>query len=380
MAMLAQTTSFSIGSGGGGSSRSSDGEKKKTKNKQSVTTKIVGRSRAGDATVFAIPDLKWLFDCGAPIQQWKPKIIFLTHTHADHVHFLFRFRDEHHPPTVYLPEASVPFVEACLRAYQEMIDNCSSYENHRLEEDLGNETKTIKAHCNLLGTKLQKNDDFFLRGTKADEEIFVSQGGHRFVVRTLNMVHRIPCLGYSIFRLKNRLREKYAGLPSQEIGRLRKGGVDVTTVVEEPYLCFMGDTTAEVFEHYPYVLSQHSTVLVECSFIDDKSRNRAKITKHTHWDDLEPYVASHPETMFVLIHFSLKHSALSLRQFFREKQLFYDNIHPMLVESEIEEQWRKAGEKGPPPRCNCRVCQREQQQKQEFSLVSRLQKVQSVVT
>ena len=150
--------------------------------------------------------------------------------------------------------------------------------------------------------------------------------------------------------------EQYKGLPSREIGQLRKAGVQITTVEEEPFLCFMGDTTAKVFRDYPDILNQHSTVMVECSFIDEKSRQRAATTKHTHWDDLRPFIAAHPGTMFLLTHFSLKYSTLSLRRFFRDQQLIYDNIHPMLIEREVEEQWRHTGEEGPVPRCNCRIC------------------------
>jgi len=348
MAMLAETTTFVVDSG----DKKGDSGNNNNNNKRTTTTsssKIVGRSRAGDATAFAIPELKWLFDCGAMVQEWKPRLIFLTHTHSDHVHFLFRFKDEERPPTIYLPEASVPFVESCIKAYQEMTDCCLT----EAEEVAATATATV---ASLQETRETPKLEYVLRPTKPDEDIFFSSGGSKFRMRTLNMVHRIPCLGYSIFKLQSRLKEEYTGLPSKEIGQLRKNGVEITTLEEEPYLCFMGDTTAKVFTNYPEILNQHSTVIVECSFIDAKSRQRAETTKHVHWDDLQPHIASHPGTMFVLTHFSLKYSTLSLRRFFQDQQLIYDNIHPMLIEREIEEQWRSTGEKGDPPRCKCRVC------------------------
>mmetsp|Transcript_16396 Transcript_16396/g.37946 ORF Transcript_16396/g.37946 Transcript_16396/m.37946 type:complete len:332 (+) Transcript_16396:184-1179(+) len=329
MAMQAETTSFVVCNGSGKCSKRG-------------SSKIVGRSRAGDATAFAIPEFKWLFDCGTVVQEWKPRIIFLTHTHSDHVHFLFRYRDEDRPPTIYLPKKSVPLVETCMQAYAAMTDN--GYD----DEDGQEEKESTEQPANRV--------EYILRATMPDEEIFFTQGGNKFVARTLNMDHRIPCLGYNIFKLRSRLKSEYIGLPSREIGQLRKAGVEITRVEEEPYLCFMGDTTTKVFEDYPEILNQNSTVIVECSFIDEKSRQRAETTKHTHWDDLQPYVASHPGTMFVLIHFSLKYSTLTLRRFFQEQQVMYDNIHPMLIEREVEEQWLKTGEQGSPPRCNCRVC------------------------
>lgn len=321
MAMLAETTRFVA-------------NESAVKNGSSTTTSIIGRSRGGDATAFAIPEFKWFFDCGAVVQEWKPRFIFLTHTHSDHVQCLFQFREEDRPPTVYLPEESLAYVENWFRAFEAMTE-CGS-----LAED---ETNTKKAQL-------------LLKGTKPDQDVFFSQGGNKFRMRTLKMTHRIPCLGYSIFRLKSRLRDEYTGLPSREIGRLRKSGVDVTTIEEEPVLCFMGDTTAKVFVDYPEIPKQHSIVVVECTFIDAESLQRAEMTRHAHWDDLQPHIASNPQTMFVLTHFSLKYSTLSLRRFFGDQQVIYDNIHPMLVEREIEDQWSKAGEEGKPPRCKCRMC------------------------
>jgi len=317
--MLVETSSFAF-------ENTNNGNEKGTSN-------LVGRSRAGDATAFAIPELKWLFDCGAMVQEWKPRIIFLTHTHTDHVHFLFRFMDGQPPPVIYLPEASLPFVQACVKSYQEMTD------------------------CSLLqeNSQQQTNTTYDLRPLKPDEDIFFVQGGTKFRIRTLCMTHRIPCLGYSIFKLRSRLKEEYTGLPSKEVGQLRKKGFVVTTLEEEPFLCFMGDTTSKVFTDYPEILNQHSTVIIECSFIDAKSRDKADSSKHVHWDDLQPHISSHPDTMFVLIHFSLKYSTLYLRRFFRDQQRIYDNIHPMLIEEEIEKQWRKSGD-GDHPRCRCRIC------------------------
>lgn len=296
---------------------------------------LIGRSRAGDGTSFAIPELKWLFDCGALIQGWKPRVVFLTHTHSDHVHFLTHIKSEEQPPLILLPEESATFVRASMKAYQEMTDCRTEAES----QDGG--TYAV---------------DYILRPTKVGEVIPLEHGNNKFVVHTLRMDHRIPCLGYSIYKIQTHLREEYVGLSGPEIGRLRKSGVEVTVNEEVPYMCFMGDTTAKVFGDYPDILKEHTVIVVECSFVDVDSKHRADTTKHTHWDDLQPYVASHPDTMFILTHFSLKYSALRLRNFFRDQQHIYNNIHPMLVESEVKRQWSNSNEIGDVPRCNCRIC------------------------
>lgn len=351
--MLAETTTLVIDpnvSGGGGSnngaSAAAAGGGHPRKKNSSIT--LVGRSRAGDATAFAIPELKWLFDCGAPVQAWTPRVIFLTHTHSDHVHFLTRVvvgDEKRHPPTVVLlPEEGLPFVEAHMRAYREMVD-CRLTGGDGGDDDKEGGSRSSSSGPNVV-----------LRPARAGEAIPISHGGTRFVVRTLKMYHRIPCLGYSIFKVQSRLKDEYAGLSGPEIGKLKKDGAEVTTDKEVPFLCFMGDTTARVFEDHPEVLRDHSVIVVECTFIDVGSKERAATTMHSLWDDLQPHIATHPGTMFVLTHFSLKYSALRLRNFFKDHQHIYDNVHPMLVDSEVERQWKASGEDGDVPRCHCRLC------------------------
>jgi ribonuclease Z len=302
--------------------------------------KLTGRSRAGDGTSFSLPELKWLFDCGALVEGWKPKVVFLTHTHSDHVHFITHISDEKNPPMVYLPSEAEPFVSAHIRAYKEMIGCETQPEGQNGEAS---------------------QQDCILRPTRPGEEISFRQGGTNFVVRTLKMSHRIPCLGYSIFKIQEKLKDEYKGVPGREIGLLRKSGVEITESKEVPFICFMGDTTSEVFRDHPEILDQHKVIVVECSFIDEDSIERAKITTHMHWNDLRPHVEANPEVLFLLTHFSLKYSSLKLREFFCKQQEQYDNIHPMLVDDEIEEIWSRkkncsSEAKEMLPGCICRVC------------------------
>jgi len=298
---------------------------------------LVGRSRAGDGTSFAIPELRWMFDCGALIQGWKPKRIFVTHGHSDHVHFLPQLKNPNNPPPIHLPEELSPFVEGFFRAHQAMSD-C-------MTEDESQDGGKYEEH-------------YTLQPTKPGERIEFSQGkSHQFIVRVIKMNHRVPCIGYSIFRLqKFSLKEEYRGLPGTQIRDLRKQGVEINEVKEEPLICFMGDTTHEVFETHPEILKLHKLIVIECSFIDEKDVERAQFTKHMHWFDLKPYVEANPDTIFVLIHFSLKYSSLRIRQFFCKEQETLPNVHPVLLEEEVEREWKKAKPNGGEyPKCKSRL-------------------------
>lgn len=309
---------------------------------------LSGRSRAGDGTTFVIPELKWMFDCGALVEGGglrQPRVIWMTHTHSDHVftlaHFTHRreLEDQKGPPMqVFLPQKALPFVESYLKSYGELVT--------MEKQEEGKESKPL----------------YKLIGVTPNQEISIRHGGKDFVVRVVECVHRVDCVGYSVFEIQKKLKEEYVGLEGKEIGQLRKQGIDIYNESAAPFVCYLGDTTAQVFHKHPEILQQHSVIVVECSFLDEASQQSAIRTMHMHWDDLKPLVLAHPETLFVLTHFSLKYSVTYLRDFFNGQET--NNLHPMLVEQEIQEEWDKRRSQQPsdaeveadPPRCRCFVC------------------------
>jgi ribonuclease Z len=300
---------------------------------------LVGRSRAGDGTTFVIPELKWMFDCGALLEgkgSRLPTIVWLTHTHSDHVLTLAQLcysREGGKKLPIYLPATALHWVRDYLKAYGAMIS---------------------------MGET--ENDDLLyeLIGVTPNQEINIRQSGKQFTVRVVECVHRIDCVGYSIWEQKQKLKEEYRGLSGKDIGSLKKQGIEITTTETCPVLCYLGDTTAAVFTKHPEILVQHPVIVVECSFLDDDSVENARQTQHMHWNDLEPIVKAHRRTLFVLTHFSLKYNLLLLRSFFSQQ---HGNLHPMLVEADLVQAWQAkqqkempSDNKTDPPSCNCFVC------------------------
>lgn len=350
---------------------------------------LMGRSRAGDGTAFCIPQLKLLLDCGVPIRTWTPRHVFLSHTHSDHVHYLTHVKSQEgnnkHPPLVFLPAKAVPFVERYLRAHQEMIDNnCMSTmmecQERSQNDDNGDDDNGDDDSRAGTQQTTYSNKSLELRPTVPGEEIMLKGvgGGRSYYVRTVECHHRIDTLGFSVFRKGKQtrlLKEEYIGLPGREIGRLvKEGKVDLympstAPQHDEAVFCFLGDTTHQVFEMHPEILSHHSIIIVECSFIHEKDLERAAQTKHMHWNNLRPFIEAHPEILFVLIHFSLKYSSLELRRFFCSVSVQHQNIHPMLLQQEVQSDWNKSSnttskvddkrrrqDEAAPPVCNCRIC------------------------
>ena len=299
---------------------------------------LKGRSRAGDGTTFILQELKWMFDMGAVVQQGVPNVVFLTHTHSDHITFMPQIlTDDQRHTDVYLPAKALPFVEKFLNSYQEMIDCGEEI------EDTKNGAKNYTLHPLEFGDVF----DLTMKGTK-------------YKVTALKCHHRIDCLGFSIFQSVKKLKPEYQGLEGREIGNLRKQGIDCHDVEEIPFLCYLGDTTHAVFENHPEILDQHKFIVVECSFFCDKTRENAKKTRHMHWEDLKPIVESHPDILFILIHFSLRYSALDVRKFFATATTTH-NVHPMIVEAEIRRNFAR-DRNVPVPHCDCFHCGHDRKQ------------------
>src|SRR6202795_3340068 len=84
---------------------------------------IEGYSRAAVQTYWRLPELKLGFDLGA--QPWSfmgTGTWFVTHTHLDHlaalpVYVARRRMMKMDPPTIYLPEAAVDYVDRILKLF-----------------------------------------------------------------------------------------------------------------------------------------------------------------------------------------------------------------------------------------------------------------------
>jgi ribonuclease Z len=86
-----------------------------------------------------------------------------------------------------------------------------------------------------------------------------------------------------------------------------------------PLFAYLGDTRISVFERNPW-LFDYPVVITECTFLDDDQLKRAAQVGHTVWNQLAPVVAAHPNTLFVLIHFSLRHSDREVLDFFQHQR------------------------------------------------------------
>ncbi|MEO8699747.1 MAG: MBL fold metallo-hydrolase [Kofleriaceae bacterium] len=266
-----------------------------------TTLTITGYSRANDKTFFHIPGLKCCLDAGL-CEGRQPETVFLTHTHHDHSRDIDFLASRSAGVDLYAPAEALGYVETAIRSTREL--------------------NFMAPFDPALAGALR------LHGVRGGDRIML--GKH--AVRVVECVHKIPCVGYCFSEVKSRLTPELEKLKLEmtaqgrhkELGTLlaqqRKAGVEINESFEQPLFAFLGDTHARVFEQTPW-LFDYPVIITECTYLDDKERDRADRVGHTLWSQLRPVIETHPDHLFVLIHFSLRYSDAEVLAFFEKTGL-----------------------------------------------------------
>jgi ribonuclease Z len=125
--------------------------------------------------------------------------------------------------------------------------------------------------------------------------------------------HVVPSLGLHLLRKRRSLRPELAGLPNDEIRRLRLAGEAVQAEREELWLSYCGDTGPGLWERAPRV-AESRVLLLECTFVGATQLGKGAAYGHLHFDDLvrrADRLARHEA--IVLHHLSRRHALAELR-------------------------------------------------------------------
>lgn len=177
------------------------------------------RAIAGVESCCYVDGIDIAFDMGCCFHKVASKSnVFITHGHVDHLsafvtHAARRNLNKMAPARYYVPAHLV-------RPMQDIIDNVAVMQ--------GDEIKACIVPVHPF------------------EEIHLSS---QWMVKAVPTVHRVPSLGYIVYRKLTRLKDEYVGVPGKEIAALRKAGQEVTTTAVSPEIAYTGDTTAQIFEH-----------------------------------------------------------------------------------------------------------------------------------
>ena len=266
---------------------------------------LKGYSLAALRTNFYIKELGIMLDAGLSSPTVTINHLLVTHPHSDHVANLpFHIYSYKAPDKIqiYVPKGIEKHIK-------EFIESAYLLSSHTFpeEENIKREDLYLYNFYDLIVVEPEQEIPILIKKNKFNLEIF-------------KCFHQVPCVGYGISETRKKLKEEYVGLKGNEIGELRKKGVEINVEVKVKFLCYLGDTSKEIFEGEQWErIVQYKNIIIECSFIRDSEIEQADKTFHIHWNHIEPIIDKYTNNTFILIHFSQRYDNSELVEFFNKK-------------------------------------------------------------
>lgn len=175
-------------------------------------------SVAGVESCCYVDSLDLAFDLGCLFGKVVTKThVFITHGHVDHIqafvaHAARRALWQMKPANYYVPAHLVPHM-------RELLDSTAA-----MQEDAPFAANIVPLEP-FEQVKLPNN----------------------VLVQAIPTSHRVPSLGYIVYKVKRQLKSELFGMGHKAVAELRRQGVQVTQDAAIPEIAYTGDTTAEVF-------------------------------------------------------------------------------------------------------------------------------------
>ena len=239
--------------------------------------RLVGGSRAGEGSLALLPQLRLALDAGRPARALVPReTVAISHGHLDHL--------------LGLP------AWASQRQLQGMRGGrvlCPA--------GIAEQVRSLLAQC----AALEGGNPYGV------EVVAVDAGDWVDLRRDLRLgffrtSHWVETLGVVVEWTRRRLRPELAGTPALELQRLRAAGRTVTEDLRTPLLAYVADSGPDVLELEPW-LADVEVLLMECTFLREADRERARRFGHTHLADLVAAAPSLRNRHLVLNHLSRRH-------------------------------------------------------------------------
>lgn len=250
--------------------------------------RIEGVSRAGEETWIRVHPPGLVFDVGRGATRLAgAQEVFLSHGHLDHalgLPYVLSLRTLHDSRStrVFAPAAIVEGLEGLIGAAEKLEAETYDYEIGPL----------------VPGDRVEVAKDLVVEAFATD--------------------HILPSLGYHLLREKKRLKTEYRDLTGSQLAELRAREVDIEFRSLEVWLSYCGDTGPGVFDLEPRLFDS-PVLLIECTFFDDASRDRARRFGHMHLDDLIERAQDFRNQDLVLHHTSRRYSCDQLRDSVSER-------------------------------------------------------------
>jgi len=251
----------------------------------SAPYRIQGVSVAGEQAVVHVPELDLVFDIGlCPRPALAAPTVALTHTHMDHV-------------------AGLPYWFS-QRFFQKMPGTARCIVHEKMAEPLR------RMMASWVDLERQKTPHEIV-GIEPGQDVELRQN---LFLRAIEVSHTIPALAFVVMERRSKLREEFHGLSQERLRELRAQGAEITKTLEIPLVAYTGDTEPGDFLLRDEFL-RAQVVVSECTFFEEEHRDRAKIGKHIHVEDLRPLLEAWTAKDVVISHVSRR----TLMPFARER-------------------------------------------------------------
>ena len=245
---------------------------------------LLALSVGGLETCHYFPRLKLAFDIGrCPEEVLNCPTVLFTHAHMDHMggvayHTATRALRNLAPPRYVIPPH-------CAEDFERLFEVWRGLDR----SEMRHETVVLAP----------------------GEEFALANG---LLVRPFRSPHSAPCQGYGIWSRREKLLAEFAGLPGEEVARLRRAGTAVTRTVETPEVAFCGDTLIEVVEREE-VVRRARLLLLECTFVDGEvSVDEARSKGHVHLSEIAARAELFQNEAILLTHFSARHTPRTIER------------------------------------------------------------------
>jgi len=249
--------------------------------------RVQGISVAGEQTSVHVPELDLAFDVGlCPRPVLTASTIALSHAHMDHsggVPYYFSQRAFQKLGTgriVCHPDLAVPL--------RQMMASWVELERQRTPHEI---------------TALAPGESLQLR--------------QNLLLRAIDVSHTGPSLGFAAVETRSKLLPEFHDLPQDRLRELRLGGTAITHAVEIPVVAYTGDT-----EMGPFLFRDEFTkapiVITECTFFEPDHRDRARVGKHLHVEDLRTLLEVWTARDVIVVHVSRRTTLSFARERLRE--------------------------------------------------------------
>lgn len=243
-----------------------------------------GVSVAGRESWFHLPTLRLAFDLGrAPTELVPVPNLFLSHAHLDHAAGLAWW--------------------------------CSQ---RRLQRMPGGVARTHPDAVPLWREILALHER--LEGVGYDATVTAMPPGEPvFLRRDLCVVsfpvdHRVPTLGFVASEVRRKLLPAFAGLGAENVRAAASRGETVAHEVAIPLVAYSGDTAAGFFDLAPPDVFRAKLLLLECSFVEERDRDRSREWKHLHLAEIAEQADRFENEVIVLTHLTVRTTPDEIRR------------------------------------------------------------------